>query len=85
MLEKVENLPKGKDIGDAFRERQVAMAVACVFAAKRLSVSFNSTKKWHTVFQNLILRPEAGKRECFELSVVTKYFPEKRYLLLRSA
>lgn len=44
MLEKVENLPKGKDIGDAFRERQVAMAVACVFAAKRLSVSFNSTK-----------------------------------------
>ncbi|XP_053396335.1 E3 ubiquitin-protein ligase rnf213-alpha-like isoform X2 [Mercenaria mercenaria] len=78
MLDKVKDVPRGKEVWDELRERQVTMAVATVYAAKKLSLSFNNTKRWHKICDYLILRPDFVKRECFEISVVEKYFPEKR-------
>ena len=79
LLEKVKDVAGEKRIWDELRERQVTMTVAAIFAAKKLGISMNGHKKHIRILENLILYPDPVKKECFELSVIEKYFPEKRY------
>ncbi|XP_053396010.1 E3 ubiquitin-protein ligase rnf213-alpha-like [Mercenaria mercenaria] len=78
MLETAGSLQNTSDMTDDMRERQVALAIAAIFAAKKLDLSFDNLKSWQKVCEHLILRPDPEKKECHELTILEKYFPEKR-------
>jgi hypothetical protein len=78
MLDKVKDVPGEKWIWDELRERQVSMTIAAIFAAKKLGIPLSGHKKSIKILECLILHPDPVKKECFELSLIEKYFPDKR-------
>ncbi|XP_060561077.1 E3 ubiquitin-protein ligase RNF213-like, partial [Ruditapes philippinarum] len=79
ILETAGSLQNTTDMSASTRERQVALAIAAVFAAKKLDLSFNvNLKSWQKVCEHLIMRPDPEKKTCLELDILEKYFPENR-------
>ena len=80
ILNKIKDVQTGQQVWDETRERQAVMSVAAVYATYKLSLPLKSIKRWHKVCQQLILHPDYAEKKCYEISIVEKYFPEKRYI-----
>jgi hypothetical protein len=78
ILETAGSLQNTTDISANTRERQVALAIAAIFAAKTLDLPFVNLKSWQKVCEHLIMRPDPDKKTCLELDILEKYFPENR-------